>query len=207
MSEYLPQGQAELAGCPNMAGLGGSFGLGEPRTSEYRGEDSYARSHPGQLILNSGTPSYDSLYHASRAWKSTGHQNYGRGRLFGLGAFGANLDCQPCGYLGAFDLPSFGDLPLWQKALVAIVAAGGLYWIAKKAKLIKNPRRNARRRRNAPFAVKGVFPTIGAARAAYGAIPAGGYKSLIDMNRRKGRSGKYKTRKIVAQHRLSPGAF
>lgn len=129
------------------------------------------------------------------------------GATGGLGIGPGGCLIRPVMGLGAFSLDSLGlGFNLKTVAIVTVVAFAGS-WVLRKTKLLKNGRRRRSRRRNAPFAVKGVFPAIGPARAAYAAMPGGGYKSLIDVNRRKGRSGRYSSRKIVAQHRLSPGAF
>lgn len=108
--------------------------------------------------------------------------------------------CAPCGVpcgaggLGAFD---FAAVPWTTVAAVVAIAAGGYFLFKKFGK----KRRHNRRRRNAPFRVKytNVVPTIGSARSMYAALPSGGYRSLIDVNQRKGRSGRYRTRKILSR--------
>ena len=241
MTDYVSEGAFELAGCPQMGGMGEPrtsnwtggragwalkynpltrhvLGLGEPRVPGYTGGSG------GPITLQVGDkPEYTPLLRFAQPVqapsasgstgapvrggsyrRSTAHQNYGRGRLFGLGTWYSTAvgNCPPCG-MGAFSIESLGlGFNLKTVAIVAAVAFAASV-VARQMK--KGKRRN--RRRNAPFAVKGVFGAIGPARAAYAAMPGGGYKSLIDVNRRKGRSGRYSSRKIVAQHRLPAGSF
>lgn len=83
-----------------------------------------------------------------------------------------------------------------------LLLAGGVYVATRKKEKEANRRRRRRnaRNRNPPYRVK-YEQIVGSKRdaeALYGALPSDGYRSMVDFNQRKGRSGRYSTRKVVS---------